>query len=199
MTVPRDHYERAFAHYMRARRVPCIAIDEARRSLLPALGPGEASDIKSFDFLVHGASGNLIVDVKGRRLARTCGRRLESWVTEDDVSSLRRWGELFGERFTPTFVFLYWCDAQPPDGLYQEVFAFEDRWYAVRSVDLRLYERWMTARSPRWRTVHIPSAAFERISQPFLPPPSEARAPSGSIGPLAALQPLPPSISSCQT
>lgn len=191
-----EHAERAFAHYMRARRVPCVAIDEARRSLLPA--SGARGDLKSFDFLVHGEGMNLIVDVKGRRLGagRAARPRAESWVTRDDVESLRRWGELFGEKFAPVFVFLYWSEDQPGDGLFEEVFAFEGLWYAVRAVDLRLYERWMTARSERWRTVHIPSAVFDRISQPFLPSPSE----SGSgAGPIAALQPIGASISSIAT
>ena len=53
MTQRRFHYEQAFEHYLRANRVPYVAVDEARKTLLPAHDPLEA--IKSFDFVVYGA------------------------------------------------------------------------------------------------------------------------------------------------
>lgn len=185
----RHHYERAFEAYLRARRMPYVAVDEARKALLPQ-GPAmwssagdEAAALKSFDFVVYGQGGNLLLDVKGRRVQTAASRRgqtplepagrLESWVTEDDVASLRHWESLFGPGFEAAFVFVYWCSAQPPDALFQEIFEHAGEWYALRCVRLRDYAAAMKPRSRRWRTVDLPSAVFRRISQPFAPSPEQ--------------------------
>lgn len=184
----RHHYERAFEEYLRRGRIPYVAVDEARKALLPVgarlqTDEGENAALKSFDFVVYGRNANLLIDIKGRRIAHGRGRasiddparaavrvgRLETWVTEDDIASLTRWQELFGPGFEAAFVFIYWCDAQPPDALFQEVFEHKSVWYALRSVRLDEYVRAMKPRSPRWRTVHVPRGAFEIISQPFAP------------------------------
>lgn len=200
MAQRRHHYERAFECYVRTKRMPYVAVDEARKSLLPA---GEGLEvaterageprraIKSFDFVLYADQRNLLVEVKGRKVirrarptvttvprvrrsltarpapaARRAGR-LESWVTSGDVESLSAWETLFGEGFTGAFVFVYWCDEQPPDGLFQEVFAFEGRWYALRAVSVAEYARCMKRRSERWQTVDLARSDFERVSQPF--------------------------------
>jgi hypothetical protein len=184
MAQRRHHYERAFEAYLRRRRLPYVAVDEAKKALLPAdarlevgVEGGGAMSLKSFDFVLYTADGagpdrpNLLVDVKGRKVggARRPGSpgRLESWVTEDDVASLRVWERLFGRGFAAAFVFVYWCDQQPPDGLFQEIFTHGERWYATRAVRLGEYARHMRPRSRRWRTVHVPRADFERISHPL--------------------------------
>src|SRR5947207_1882728 len=204
MAQRRHHYEHAFEEYLRARRIPYVAVDEARKALLPVgVGAGApiatvrtpedigvAASLKSFDFVIYGQGANLLVEVKGRQVRGTrkseCGTRsrtlprsafrvprsmgrLESWVTLDDVSSLQRWEGLFGPEFQGVFVFVYWCESQPPDALYQEVFEHRGRWYALRAVSVRAYSRHMKVRSPKWRTVNIPSGLFERISSPFGP------------------------------
>lgn len=191
MAQRRHHYEHAFEQYLRAERVPYVAVDEAKKALMPegtplTVRPGDGGHdvaLKSFDFVLYGAAGsaraggtacNMLVEIKGRRVGRAHrGRggwsgRLESWVTEDDVWSLRVWSSLFGPEFEAAFVFLYWCDQQPPDALFQEVFEDRGRWYAVRAVPVERYAAAMKTRSPRWRTVHVPPAVFERISQPLL-------------------------------
>lgn len=176
MAQRRFHYEQAFEHYLRANRVPYVAVDEARKALTsphmhPVSPAGDA--LKSFDFVVYSPEGNLLLDVKGRKCAlrRSAGRsaagRLESWVTDEDVESLGAWEHLFGSTFRAMFLFLYWCEAQPPDSLFQEVFAFRDRWYALRGVDLSEYRRCMVRRSDRWGTLCVPTEAFRRISRPF--------------------------------
>jgi hypothetical protein len=140
---------------------------------------------------------NLLVDIKCRRLpvatssrlalvtadgvrrpARSLPRRprLENWTTREDIRSLRAWQGLFGTGFKSAFLFVYWSDAQgdgdqisgqPPDGLFDEVFHFENRWYAVRGVLLDDYEPAMQERSARWRTVDLPPVLFERLSDGF--------------------------------
>ena len=171
MAQRRFHYEQAFEHYLRANRIPYVAVDEAKKALLPARQGGGADramprSIKSFDFVVYGPQENLLIDVKGRAYkGRT--RRFESWVTRDDVGSLRRWEELFGSGFIASFVFIYALKAQPPDALFEEFFEYGSRWYALREVRLNEYEQAMVERSAGWQTVHIPAAAFARISRPF--------------------------------
>ena len=162
--------------------MPYVAVDEARKALVPqgALAPnaegGEGGALKSFDFVVYGQSGtNLLVDIKGRRVSPGKSGvawkpgRLESWVTLEDVESLERWQELFGQGFSAAFVFIYWCEAQPPDALFQEIIEYQGAWYALRAVTLSSYKGAMKTRSPRWGTVYVPSASFELISQPFAP------------------------------
>lgn len=188
MTQRRHHYEAAFEQYLRTTRVPYVAVDEAKKALLPGAadfrvvesGDGESRPLalKSFDFVIYGEGLNLLCEVKGRRIAlpkRGAGNgasvgRLENWVTSDDAESLARWEQLFGPGFEAAFIFVYWCDAQPPDGLFQEIFTHRERWYAIRACRLRDYTAAMKVRSPKWRTLHVPTAVFERISHPFAPP-----------------------------
>ncbi|MGH7242280.1 MAG: HYExAFE family protein [Phycisphaerales bacterium] len=195
MTQRRHHYEVAFEDYLRSRRIPYVAVDEAKKALLPGglrLAQGSTANgaaVKSFDFVLYGESSNLLVEIKGRRIPRRSGaptrRRisdgmlfhrppapsaLQNWVTRDDVESLQTWERLFGSGFEAVFVFVYWCDEQPPDALFQEVFENRDKWYALRSVTARDYAKAMRTRSERWGTVHVPTGMFEQISRPFAPP-----------------------------
>lgn len=218
MTQRRHHYEAAFEQYLRATRVPYVAVDEAKKALLPgaadfhvveagAGGEQRPQALKSFDFVIYGEGLNLLCEVKGRRIAlpkRGSGRgpangasvgRLENWVTSDDAESLARWEQLFGPGFEAAFIFVYWCDAQPPDGLFQEIFAHRERWYAIRACRLREYTAAMKVRSPKWRTLHVPTAVFERISHPFAPPRAhetreEAARAHGSAAPTSLDEPI---------
>ena len=202
MAQRRHHYERAFEGFLRARRIPYVAVDEARKALVPNGAPSAGADggagpaLKSFDFVIYGNppgstgtpglahsgpdGANLLIDIKGRRVGRRKAAatpptsddalrvgRLESWVTMEDVRSLTEWEKLFGEGFQAAFVFVYACDAQPPDALFQEVFEHAGAWYALRVVTLGQYAKHMKVRSPRWGTVDIARRAFEHISQPL--------------------------------
>ncbi|MCZ6835067.1 MAG: HYExAFE family protein [Planctomycetota bacterium] len=177
MAQRRFHYEQAFEHYLRANRVPYVVVDEAKKTLLPARTlDGVAlpeSSLKSFDFVVYQPKMNLLVDIKGRQFGSVTSassisnRRLESWVTREDVDGLLEWQRLFGSDFKAVFVFAYCLRQQPPDVLFEEVFSYGDRWYALREVMLDDYEREMVLRSPKWRTVHIPRLIFDKISRPF--------------------------------
>lgn len=209
MAQRRHHYERAFESYLRWQRIPYVAVDEARKALMPEgaeFSVGEKSPsgatqaLKSFDFVLYAQTRNLLIDVKGRKVTRRASRqplpgvsagapmlipdhvrpdpprmaqragRLESWVTQDDIDSLGIWRALFGDGAEAAFVFVFWCDEQPPDGLFQEVFDYQNRWYALRAITLPAYVGAMKPRSSRWRTVDLPTRAFERLSEPFGPP-----------------------------
>ena len=173
----RHHYERAFEEYLRARRIPYVAVDEARKALLPAGAcvsqqPG-GDALKSFDFVVYGQNTNLLIDIKGRKIAarRAAGElsigRLDSWVTEDDVECLTEWAKIFGSGFEPAFVFMFWCEAEPPDALFQEMFEFGERWYAVLAMRLSDYKVHQKPRSAKWGTVSIPAKAFNAAARPL--------------------------------
>ena len=186
MAQRRHHYEQAFEAFLRANRIPYVAVDEARKALLPEVGDASAGvdALKSFDFVLYREAGNLLVDVKGRKIAGAGSSRwrggMENWVTMEDVDSLERWESLFGDGFRAAFIFMYWCEVQPPDGLFQEIFEHRERWYALRVVRLHDYMAHMKVRSPKWGTLHVPRADFRRISETFSP--HRMRAGSGVAG-----------------
>lgn len=167
----RHHCELAFEEHLRRLRLPYVAVDEAKRSLLPD-GPdeafgAEAAAIKSFDFLVSTPGRNLLVDIKGRKLRWTTRSgigRLENWVTREDLRSLERWESIFGEGFEALFVFAYWTDRQPPDGEFDHLLEHRDRWYALRCVTRADYASRARTRSPKWETIDLHPDDFARIS-----------------------------------
>lgn len=178
----RHHYEQAFERFLRDGRVPYICVNEAKKALLPTgamLGTRdvvgeEIKKLKNFDFVVYGAGTNLLVEIKGRRLpairlkdGTPAKPRMESWVTLDDIEALSRWRVLFGPEFEPVFVFVYWCDDVPPDGLFVETVEHHQRWYTLRAIGLDDYVKAMKVRSPRWRTMNLAAADFESLSRPF--------------------------------
>lgn len=208
------HYERAIDAYLRSRGVAYVGVEQARALLCPPLLAGTRGrgchptatpanaptrPLKFFDFVVYAQQCNLLVEVKGRRIATFSTKhrdpdrapspaaRMECWVTRDDVDSLQHWQRLFGPEFAAAFVFVYWCEDEPPGALFQEVFEFERRWYALRSITLADYLSAMKVRSERWRTVDLTQEDFERLSEPFTPnlatPPAHALAP-GVVVPL---------------
>ncbi len=191
MAQRRHHYERAFEEFVRERRIPYVAVDEAKKALVgDASGtrlsrgdPGLRS-LKSFDFVIYGGDTNLLLELKGRRVRAPKTRRvrfnedgmlcvpaaktrLDSWVTLEDIEALREWERLFGAGFMAAFAFVYWCDEQPPDSLFTEVFEHHGRWYAMRVALVEEYARVMKTRSTRWGTVHVPGPVFETISTSF--------------------------------
>ncbi len=98
-----NHYEAAFEEYLRHRRVPYVAVDEAKRSRW-----GDGS-LKSLDFIVSPpGAASWLVDVKGRRFPSGEQRQYwKNWSTRDDLVSLSRWESLFGSQFGGLFVFAY--------------------------------------------------------------------------------------------
>lgn len=202
MAQRRNHAERAFERLLRDKRIPYVAVNEARKSLLPAgarltvhdRSNGTGETLKNFDFIVYGDSSNLLVEIKGRTIPRPKrprppGKRprMECWVTQDDIDALRTWQRLFGPAYEPVLVFVYTCEGPPPDGLFAEVIEHAGTWYAVRAIALDDYEPRMKVRSPRWRTVHLTQDDFDQLSRPFAGP-STAAAP---LGPSPAFEPHP--------
>jgi len=167
-----NHYERAFEAYLRAYRVPYVAVDEQRRSLFGA------DSLKSLDFIVSppGLSGPLLIDVKGRRFpsggAASAGGRgarqyWKNWTTRDDVRSLARWRRLFGESATSLLTFAYdVCgDLAPSDA--RDLFACQGRIYGFVGIRLEQYVGAAKTLSPKWDTIAMPAAQFRRQARPL--------------------------------
>ena len=160
MAIRSNHYDAAFEQYLRARRVPYVAVDEHRRALA-----ADAS-LKSFDFIVsRPGGGSLLVDVKGRRFGDGAAK-WESWATADDVESLLKWETVFGPNSKAVLAFAYdladGCDAGAC-----EPFAHAGRRYALFAVAAADYATAMTCRSRAWETVSLPSEEFARLRRPF--------------------------------
>ena len=87
MAIRSNHYEAAFEAYIRSLRVPCVAVDEAKRAIMGDDG------VKNPDFLLYPRfASNLVVEVKGKRGKNARGRRdWENWVTTDDLDGLVYW------------------------------------------------------------------------------------------------------------
>ncbi|OAB56652.1 hypothetical protein AY599_24880 [Leptolyngbya valderiana BDU 20041] len=170
------HYEQAFKAMLSERGVPFVAVDEARRAILPGeQAPlettlaGQTRTLKAFDYVLYGTP-NLLVELKGRRLPAG-STRLENWVTDDDVDSLRRWCTMFGRGYVGCFVFVYECPGEPPatpSPLFEDVWMYKDHYYALRAIDVEAYAAHMKVRSARWRTVCLAKPDFERFSGPLM-------------------------------
>lgn len=162
-----NHYEAAFRGYVHSLGLCYVAVNEVQRAQI-----GE-EPVKSLDFIVHGESGaRLLIDVKGRRFpggAAGHRRRVwESWTTEDDVSGLERWADQFGAGYRGLFVFAYQVlpDVALPAGD-EDLWEWRGRRYLFRAVAVEDYREQMRVRSPKWRTVALPTAAYRELVRPF--------------------------------
>lgn len=162
-----NHYEAAFKAYLQAHGCCYVAVNESQRSAM-----GDTS-LKSLDFIVHGEQGaRLLVDVKGRRFPTgTAGRQRrvwECWSTEDDVTGLERWTELFGPGYQGLLVFAY--EVLPEVPIFPDtadLWTWREHRYLLRAIAVRDYQRHMRIRSPKWGTVTIPRPVFRELVRPF--------------------------------
>lgn len=90
------------------------------------------------------------------------------WSTEDDVSGLERWSELFGPGYRGLLVFAY--EVLPEVPLFadtDDLWTWRTRRYLLRAVAVDDYRRNMRVRSPKWRTVTLPRPVFRELVRPF--------------------------------
>ena len=104
MAQRRHHYEYAFERFLRDQRVPYISWTKPRNRCCPigrgsrargmARHPARSRTLISSS---TGDGGNLLVEVKGRRLPKIrlkdgapAKPRMESWVTLEDIEALQR-------------------------------------------------------------------------------------------------------------
>lgn len=165
MAIRANHYDAAFEEYLRAAHVPYIAVDEARRSVLPA------ESLKSLDFIVCSPQwGRLLIDVKGRRTPPTgeaTARWWENWATADDLHSMAQWEGVFGGDYRALLVFAYWLPPAETASRIPAMFTFRDRRYAFYGVWASDYRQAMQPRSQKWSTVWLPSAPFRDLRFPL--------------------------------
>jgi hypothetical protein len=161
-----NHYEAAFEAYLRDRRLGYVAVDEAKRTSI------DDEPIKSIDFIVYGLGGaRLLVDVKGRKFGGTeekPKRVWQNWVEKEDIEGLERWETSFGSEYTALIVFAYLI--QPHIELRRsasDLWCWNGKRYLMRAIPVQEYRKHMRVRSPRWQTVHLPTAIFRDIVRPL--------------------------------
>jgi hypothetical protein len=161
-----NHYEAAFEGFIRSLRVPCVAVDEAKRAIC-----GDDGEVKNPDFLLYPRFGvNLVVEVKGKRAKNKRGRRdWENWVTTDDLDGLVRWQAMFGPGFRAVLAFAYAEPIQafplPGDNGAYEFRGLDYRFWAVGLDD---YITNLRSRGPAWKAVAMARRAFRRRVRPLL-------------------------------
>jgi len=166
VTGRRLHYELAFEDYLRGRRLPYVAVHEARRAV------GATGPVKAFDFVVYSRRAlNLLVDVKGRRLPKRktrVSRFHQNWATVDDLTGLDRWQRAFGPDFRALLAFAYEMrpDQAEASG-FDDIHVYRGRAYGLLGVSLEAYQRHQRPRSPRWQTVFVPQRVFRLICRPM--------------------------------
>jgi hypothetical protein len=159
-----NHYEAAFEAYLRDRRLPYVAIDETKRSLLC----GES--IKSLDFIVHsGQRASWLIDVKGRRFpgANEQKQYWKNWSTRDDLRAMAAWEQLFGAGFQGLFVFAYAITGDRSPLPAEQLVTYRQGLYAFLGVRLCDYACYARPISEAWQTVALPSQKFREIARPI--------------------------------
>ncbi|MGN6506893.1 MAG: HYExAFE family protein [Tepidisphaeraceae bacterium] len=155
------HYEAAFEAFLRDRKIPYVAVDEAKKALFAD------AKLKSFDFVVYSKTGpNLLIDVKGRQARKGASRRhYESWTTQKDIEDLMQWQQVFGDGFKAVLAFLYWIDTPllPEAGMFEH----RDRTYVLMGIDLIEYRDDMRQRSAKWETVCLAAEDFRQLARPL--------------------------------
>ncbi len=174
----RNHYELALANALTERGARLIPIDEGSKAT------PEGRTIKNFDMLWLRDDGpSWLIEVKGRRASTTPN----AWTTMLDVASLDGWRGILGDAYEPMLVFVFakqielsqdtdWLpdplwepDQQLSEPALAESFHFSGTRhnYTAFAVPLAAYQACAKLRSPRWRTLNLPSGAFRRHAIPF--------------------------------
>ncbi|MEM9351522.1 MAG: HYExAFE family protein [Planctomycetota bacterium] len=159
-----NHYERAFEAYLRAHRVPYVAVDETRRSL------DAHGSLKNVDFIVSPSDATpLPLDVKGRRFPSGSAnpQYWRNWSTWDDLRGLAAWQEKLGPASCALLVFAYHVVGERAPLRADQLHAFEQRRYAFLGVRVADYVRFARPLSKRWQTVRMPTPVFRQAARPF--------------------------------
>jgi hypothetical protein len=160
-----NHYDVAVEEYLRQTCTPYVAVDEQRRAHLADVS------LKSMDFIVTSRRfHNLLVDVKGRRFPSGgdgCGHKWENWATEDDIDSLLRWQQVFGNGFRSMLLFAYEIVDPRYAGELGRPFVHQRRLYSFFGVWADQYHRVMHPRSASWETVWLTSRDYRDLRIPL--------------------------------
>lgn len=158
MAARTNHYGAALEAYLRSRSIPYVCVQQAKKALFAN------TRLKSFDFVVYSKNGpSLLIDVNGRSCRR--GGGFESWTSEEDLTDLVQWEEVFGTGFKGVVAFVYRVDAPRADG--KGAFLFRDGWYLMMGIDLAAYRNRMRRRSAKWETVALSVKDFRSLARPL--------------------------------
>lgn len=158
-----NHYEAAFAAYLRHRGIPYVAVDEARRSLA-----GERP-LKNLDYIVSPRlqPRSWLVDIKGRRFPSGKGQYWRNWCTAEELASLSGWEALFGPQFTALLVFAYEVVGELAPLPVEQLFEHGGALYGFVGVRLDHYASWSRQLSRRWNTVTVSIPKFRALARPM--------------------------------
>ncbi len=159
-----NHYEAAFEAYLRRERLPYLAVDEARRSLVPD------GSLKSLDFIVSPPGDvSWLVDVKGRRFPSGDEHQQywKNWSTRDDLRSLAAWERHFGGGFCPLLVFAYHLVGSRSPLPREQLFEFRGSHYGFVAIRLADFVPHARPLSTSWDTVAMPVGQFRRSACSF--------------------------------
>jgi len=159
-----NHYEAAFEAYLRDRRVPYVAVDEARRALVAD------GSLKSLDFIVSSGHGpSWLIDVKGRRFPSgdVSQQYWKNWSTRDDLRSLAAWQRHFGENFCPLLVFAYLVVGDRSPLPSEQLFEFRNQRYGFVAIRLLDYAPLARPLSTSWDTVSVSTPLFRERAVAF--------------------------------
>lgn len=191
MAKRHNHYEAAFEDYLRSRQIAYVAVNEQRRALDPGgtlksvdfiVSPANEGPIADSSWEApawEAPTGKTpagettagetlsrwLVDVKGRRFPS--GRQYwRNWTTEEELHSLARWGDRFGDAFMGMLVFAYELTGDHSPVPPHEVHYYANRPYAFVAVPAATYHALARPLSARWGTVAVPTADFRRAARP---------------------------------
>jgi len=142
-------FERIFFAFVRSRGVE---LQSTNTPEWKALAKRHHVKVPDFGYVTRGGVETL-VDVKGSETR-------DNYVKAKDVDDLSLWrADVTGGAYAVFFAFVHPAD----DGSFE----YEGRRYRIRGLDVAVYRSLMKERSPKWKTVCIPRAAFDGHAIPF--------------------------------
>ncbi len=155
-----NHYERAFEGWLKENGIGYLAVDQHKRAAF------SKSKIKSFDFLFYSADMRaFIAEVKGRKFKGNnfmAFGNLPNWVTDDDITGLRNWIEIFAGQYSGLFVFAYELTNIDVETDGREIFEYRGKRYVFTAVMLADYLAGATVRSIKWKTLHLSAEYYKQ-------------------------------------
>ena len=160
-----NHYEAAFEAFLRARRLPYIAVDEARRSLVAD------GSLKSLDFIVS-PPGQIVV--AGRREGPPLSLRRRAPSVLEELVDARRPAQpgRLANVISATASARCWCSPTTSSASRsplprEQLFEFRGGHYGFLGVRLADYVPHARPLSDSWDTVAMPTGLFRRAARPL--------------------------------
>lgn len=121
--------------------------------------------IKSFDLIINTArEKSIIAEVKGRKFRGTDITKsfLQCWATLEDIKGLTGWANILGEQYLPYFIFIYRLENPVVETDFFEIYNYRQNRFIFTAILLDDFTGDMKIRSPRWKTMTLPSKIFQQ-------------------------------------